>query len=43
MLRAVQRALYVGTTIKFSLEQRNALISTKFQHCSSVKCLLGCQ
>ena len=36
-----QRALYVGTTSKFSLEQRHYLISATFQRCSNVRCLLA--
>ena len=36
-----QRALYVETTSKFSLEQRHDLISTTFQRCSNVRCPLG--
>ena len=36
-----QRALYVGTTSKFSLKQRHDLISITFQRCSNVRCLRG--
>ena len=35
------RALYVGSTSKFSSEQRHDLISTTFQRCSNVRCPLG--
>ena len=35
------RVLYIGTTSKFSLDQRHNLISTTFQHCSNVRCPLG--
>ena len=38
---STQQALYVGTTLKFSLEQRHDQISTKFQCCSNVRCPLG--
>ena len=34
-------ALYVGSTLKFSLEQRHDVISTTFQRCSNVRCPLG--
>ena len=42
-LNLPQRALYVGTTSKISLEQHHDLIkfSTTFQRCSNVKCPLG--
>ena len=40
MISVTQRALYVGTTSKFSLG-RHDLISTTFQHCSNVRCPLG--
>ena len=36
-----QRALYVGTTSEFSLEQRHDLISTTSQRCSNVRFPLG--
>ena len=36
-----QWALDVETILKFGLEQRNDLISTKFQRCSKVMCQLG--
>ena len=35
------QALYVGSTLKFSLEQRHDVISTTFQRCSNVRCPLG--
>ena len=35
------QGLYVGSTLKFSLEQRHNLISTTFQRCSNVRCPLG--
>ena len=35
------KALYVGSTLKVSLEQYNDLISTTFQRCSNVRCPLG--
>ena len=35
------RALYVGSTSKFSLEQCHDIISTTFQRCSNVRCPLG--
>ena len=37
----ILQALYVGSTLKFSLEQRHDVISTTFQHCSNVRCPLG--
>ena len=36
------RALYVGSTSKFGLEQRHDRSSTTFQCCSNVRCPLGC-
>ena len=39
--KTIQRALYIGTTSKFSLKQRHDLISTTFQRCSNVRCPLG--
>ena len=36
-----QRARDVGTTSKFSLEQRNDLISTQFRCCINVMCPQG--
>ena len=36
------QALYVGSTFKFSFEQRHDVISTTFQGCSNVRCPLGC-
>ena len=38
---STQRALYVGTTFEFSLEQRHDPISTTFRCCSNVRCPLG--
>ena len=35
------QALYVGSTLKFSLEQHHDVISTTFQRCSNVRCPLG--
>ena len=35
-----QRALYVGTMVKFSLEQHHDLMSTTFQRCSKIRCPL---
>ena len=35
------QALYVGSTLKFSLEQRHDVISTTFQRFSNVRCPLG--
>ena len=40
-LHPPQRALYVVTTLKFTLEQRHDLISTTCQRCSNVRCPLG--
>ena len=34
------RALYVGSTPKFNLEQRHDLISTTLQRCSNLRCPL---
>ena len=39
--KTTQRALYVGATLKFSLEQRHDPISIKFRCCSNVRCPLG--
>ena len=36
-----QRALDVGIMLKFSLDQRNDIISITFRHCSNVLCPLG--
>ena len=35
------KALYVGSTLKLSLEQHHDVISTTFQRCSNVRCPLG--
>ena len=41
LLRSTLRALYVGTTLKNSLEQCHDPISTKYRCCANVRCPLG--
>ena len=40
-LQHTLQALYVGSTLKFSLEQRHDVISTTFQRCFNVRCPQG--
>ena len=41
VIRNALQALYVGSRLKCSLEQRHDVISTTFQRCSNVRCPLG--